>query len=42
MGLCGGTVRAPLTELEPEHTEILKRDAEVRTYLLIKRKKLWS
>ena len=24
MGLCGGTVRAPLTELEPEHTEILK------------------
>ena len=43
MGLCGGTVRAPLTELEPEHTEILKkRDAEVRTYLLIKRKKIWS
>ena len=41
MGLCGGTVRAPLTELEPEHTEILKkRDAEVRTYLLIKRKKI--
>lgn len=28
MGLCGGTVRAPLTELEPEHTEILKREMQ--------------
>lgn len=26
MGLCGGTVRAPLTELEEEHTEILKEE----------------
>lgn len=28
MGLCGGTVRAPLTELEPEHTEILRKEME--------------
>ena len=28
MGLCGGTVRAPLTELEPKHTEILKREMQ--------------
>ena len=28
MGLCGGSVRAPLTELEPEHTEILKREMQ--------------
>ena len=28
MGLCGGTVRAPLTELEPEHTEILKSEMQ--------------
>ena len=28
MGLCGGTVRAPLTELEPEHTEQLKREMQ--------------
>lgn len=26
MGLCGGTVRAPLTELEKEHTEILREE----------------
>lgn len=26
MGLCGGTVREPLTELEPEHTEILRQE----------------
>ena len=26
MGLCGGTVRAPLTELEEEHTEILREE----------------
>ena len=34
MGLCGGTVRAPLTELEPEHTEILRR--EMHSFGLIK------
>ena len=28
MGLCGGTVRAPLTELEPEHTAILKQEMQ--------------
>ena len=28
MVLCGLTVRAPLTELEPEHTEILKREMQ--------------
>ena len=27
-GLCCGTVRAPLTELEPEHTEILRREMQ--------------
>ena len=26
MGLCGGTVREPLTELEPEHIEILRQE----------------
>lgn len=26
MGLCGGTVRAPLTELEPQHTEVLIKE----------------
>lgn len=26
LGLCGGTVRDPLTELEPDHTEILKQE----------------
>lgn len=26
LGLCGGTVREPLTELEPEHTEILRQE----------------
>lgn len=26
MGLCGGTVRSPLTELEPEHTERLRQE----------------
>ena len=26
MGLCGGTVREPLTELEPEHIERLRRE----------------
>ena len=34
MGLCGGTVRAPLTELEPEHEEQLKR--EMQQFGLIK------
>ena len=34
MGLCGGTVRAPLTELEPEHAEQLKR--EMQQFGLIK------
>lgn len=26
MGLCGGIVREPLTELEPEHTELLRQE----------------
>ncbi|MGN1376954.1 MAG: 4-hydroxy-tetrahydrodipicolinate synthase [Dorea sp.] len=26
MGLCGGTVREPLSELEPEHTELLRKE----------------
>ena len=34
MGLCGGTVRAPLTELEAEHAEQLKR--EMQQFGLIK------
>ena len=34
MGLCGGTVRAPLTELEAEHAEQLKR--EMQKFGLIK------
>lgn len=33
MGLCGGTVREPLTELEPEHTERLRM--EMRKFGLI-------
>ena len=28
MGLCGGTVRAPLTELEPEHAEQVKKEMQ--------------
>lgn len=28
MGLCGGTLRAPLTELEPEHTELLRQEMQ--------------
>lgn len=28
MGLCGGTVRAPLTELEEAHTELLKKEMQ--------------
>lgn len=28
MGLCGGTVRAPLTELEEAHTQLLKKEMQ--------------
>lgn len=28
MGFCGGTVRAPLTELESDHTEVLRKEMQ--------------